>query len=420
MEKINVRRGIKLGGLLLTVGFVLLQPAEVAAQEGSLGANLANGILTGGTAVPVQQAVYGGGNLYRPNSLNEPCSARWYPNGTLCDELPTTHNPTISTKNTHSGATYSRTQGTSTGVLVVDLGAVQVFNQVNVFQMFSDGKTTHFCMSTHPETGAIPPDWQDTGWIALNGFDLIGPGANLGGSVTNPTVIPLVLATSRYVMVEVQNDGRYGSSSWTELRAFKLFNGLDTDEDGWADGADNCPAIANPEQGNNDGDDEGDVCDPDDDNDGTDDTADNCPLTSNSFQEDDDFDGLGNACDSTYDAGSVAQHVEDEASATVAILTELNVSGGNGLISKLTGNGGITYKVANAVSAFDAGLIDLDTYLSELEAALDKLNAFENQVNGKAGKPKGIIEPELSDIYASVAAIRSTIEGLILAAGGAL
>ena len=37
---------------------------------------------------------------------------------------------------------------------------------------------------------------------------------------------------------------------------------------------DNCPSLSNPSQDNNDGDTQGDACDPDDDNDGVDDTAD--------------------------------------------------------------------------------------------------------------------------------------------------
>jgi hypothetical protein len=57
--------------------------------------------------------------------------------------------------------------------------------------------------------------------------------------------------------------------------AYELVPG-DTDLDGVADGADNCPATVNLGQENNDGDALGDICDPDDDNDGVLDTADSC------------------------------------------------------------------------------------------------------------------------------------------------
>jgi hypothetical protein len=76
-----------------------------------------------------------------------------------------------------------------------------------------------------------------------------------------------------------------------------LFVMGDWDGDGVADDRDNCPAAANPDQADNDGDGEGDACDPDDDNDGFADGADNCQFVANPDQRDTDWDGIGNACD---------------------------------------------------------------------------------------------------------------------------
>jgi len=77
----------------------------------------------------------------------------------------------------------------------------------------------------------------------------------------------------------------------------------DTDGDGIADGADNCPADANADQTDTDGDGQGDPCDftpnGDTDGDGVDNLADNCPGIANAGQEDNDSDGLGNVCDPT-------------------------------------------------------------------------------------------------------------------------
>ena len=71
----------------------------------------------------------------------------------------------------------------------------------------------------------------------------------------------------------------------------------DIDGDGVADELDNCPADANPDQANTDGDAQGDACDADDDNDNVVDTADNCQFTANPGQQDFDGDGVGSACD---------------------------------------------------------------------------------------------------------------------------
>jgi hypothetical protein len=53
----------------------------------------------------------------------------------------------------------------------------------------------------------------------------------------------------------------------------------DSDGDGYMDGADNCPAQANADQANYDGDRHGDICDPDVDGDGAANAADLCPET---------------------------------------------------------------------------------------------------------------------------------------------
>jgi hypothetical protein len=60
-----------------------------------------------------------------------------------------------------------------------------------------------------------------------------------------------------------------------DIGAFEV---QDTDGDGIRDENDNCPTTPNANQANNDGDAQGDVCDPDDDNDGVPDVSDGCPL----------------------------------------------------------------------------------------------------------------------------------------------
>ena len=84
--------------------------------------------------------------------------------------------------------------------------------------------------------------------------------------------------------------------------------GLDeweTDCDGVPDELDNCPEVANPNQEDVDADGAGDHCDADDDGDGIPDGADNCPLVANPGQQDLDGDEVGDACDGDLDGDGV-------------------------------------------------------------------------------------------------------------------
>jgi hypothetical protein len=79
----------------------------------------------------------------------------------------------------------------------------------------------------------------------------------------------------------------------------------DADADGVADEDDNCPAVANPDQNDTDGDGRGDVCDSDQDGDAIDNQWDNCPRIPNPDQNDFDNDGQGNVCDDDDDGDGV-------------------------------------------------------------------------------------------------------------------
>lgn len=96
-----------------------------------------------------------------------------------------------------------------------------------------------------------------------------------------------------------------GGSTSAEGEEYRFDNiaiqSADSDEDGIADVADNCPTVSNPDQTNTDSDALGNACDPDIDNDGVLNAGDNCPAVSNPDQADGDGDGAGNACDADGD-----------------------------------------------------------------------------------------------------------------------
>ncbi|BFM09775.1 thrombospondin type 3 repeat-containing protein [Halioxenophilus aromaticivorans] len=117
---------------------------------------------------------------------------------------------------------------------------------------------------------------------------------------------------TRWALGDLNGDGIVdlvinGTEGTNEVWFGNNINPKDTDEDGILDEADNCPAVANPEQDDFDADGLGDACDADDDGDNVSDTLDNCPFTANQDQLDLDGDGYGDACDNDPDGDGVAE-----------------------------------------------------------------------------------------------------------------
>lgn len=213
--------------------------ASTAVLPEAWGPNKANLTITGGHALVVGATAYDADNQPRPDLVFDPdltpdCFALWSPQGSLCDQVPTTDDPALSTRwNNAVGATFRDAPAGVTGVLLIDLCAdgscasVDVDRAV-VFQMFSDGKTTQLRLASHIGDDAVPA-WDDAGWRTISrgarGFVDIGPGVGVGDGlqVSEPTVLDLDAATTRFLRVEVRNDGSYGDADYTELRSLKLF-----------------------------------------------------------------------------------------------------------------------------------------------------------------------------------------------------
>jgi hypothetical protein len=223
--------------------------AEDPTPNGST-RNRLNGTFTGGFARAVEITWYDETgaedvDMAYEYDLDVDCSDEWYPQGTMCDESPTTDDPNVSTKtNNDSGATWDTSvagPNSGTGVLVVDAcytggcTAIDV-NEARVFQMYSDGKATHVRIFFHPELGDTPPVWNDDGWVAQGDFVTIDEGAlAVPGEplvVTSPTIIELTPTVTRYVRFDVQNDNRYAVTEsccsdpgyYIELRSVKLYS----------------------------------------------------------------------------------------------------------------------------------------------------------------------------------------------------
>ncbi|OUS24818.1 hypothetical protein A9Q98_13050 [Thalassotalea sp. 42_200_T64] len=94
---------------------------------------------------------------------------------------------------------------------------------------------------------------------------------------------------------------------------------LDSDEDGVADSADNCPLMANSDQLDQDDDGLGNICDLDLDGDSIDNNIDNCPDFSNIDQSDLDDDLIGDPCDDDIDGDTIPDAVDN-----CSLITNIN------------------------------------------------------------------------------------------------
>jgi len=148
--------------------------------------------------------------------------------------------------------------------------------------------------------------------VVINGkyvplYDVDTPGASLQFDMAKPSGAYFAMG---YYSADYNNQCN-GVIDEVKIWDYARSPEIDTDNDGILDATDNCPSVANPDQLNTDGDDEGDACDADDDNDTVLDSSDNCPLIVNADQANNDGDSLGDVCDDDDDNDNVPDAVDN-------------------------------------------------------------------------------------------------------------
>ncbi|HRE88254.1 MAG TPA: thrombospondin type 3 repeat-containing protein [Myxococcota bacterium] len=101
----------------------------------------------------------------------------------------------------------------------------------------------------------------------------------------------------------------------------------DRDSDGWPNGDDNCPDVANTLQADLEGDGIGDLCEDDLDGDGVPDATDNCAFAANPDQADLDQDGPGDVCDADLDGDGAPNGQDNCARVPNPNRTDLDLDG---------------------------------------------------------------------------------------------
>lgn len=238
---------------------------------------------------------------------------------------------------------------------------------------------------------------ENIGWVKL-GSDAGGPYANtnaanwgvnkdasgnLSGYAWSPSAGWINFNPSGSQVVIDPNNGEFYGYAWGENIGWVHFANPptyqvtaaypDTDSDGIADGADNCPNTANVDQLDTDSDGVGDACDSDDDGDGMSDVYENTygldPLDPSDADTDADSDGFTNL--EEYNAGSAANDGSSNPGVLSLSAAAYSVNEGDSLTVSVIRSGGtvgvvgIWCATAGSGSASGNGIdyVDIEDYV---------------------------------------------------------
>eukprot|EP01130_Rhizamoeba_saxonica_P004758 TRINITY_DN1930_c0_g1_i3.p1 TRINITY_DN1930_c0_g1~~TRINITY_DN1930_c0_g1_i3.p1 ORF type:complete len:395 (+),score=78.54 TRINITY_DN1930_c0_g1_i3:105-1289(+) len=188
----------------------------------------------GGSSLIVEYNFYNGATAYNQGTINGNPDSNWQNNGMI---ISSDHPDRLISHriNTNIGSTWGNgLPNESIGVVVIDITGQEqavAISRFCAFQMNSDGRATHIRISA-----ALPIDnplpYNSTDWLVMLNWQTIGqfeevpnpPEFGSGNSITCTEVWRLPTFHTRYLKVELRNDGSHGSNGYIELRQLMAFS----------------------------------------------------------------------------------------------------------------------------------------------------------------------------------------------------
>lgn len=160
----------------------------------------------------------------------------------LCDPLIHANDRGAMFNTEHSGATFKNPEHRGYAYIVFNLRREFQLSDIELYQMYGDGETTHAKVYTIEWDRLLWPSYDDPGWTRVLSTDLapiVDEDGNDSGEVYTRgdydgyTVAPAATAdltgsSSQFVLVKLYNDRRdVGKADWIELGGIKLFGSLE-------------------------------------------------------------------------------------------------------------------------------------------------------------------------------------------------